>query len=207
METKICNTTNKLLNALTENTVKALKNNVKYFINAGRYYTPTYTKPTNMTELLQIGSIDCNGWVNILTSSTFEEINNDVGKTIFDENAFKTLNGSSHDIISNICNITGLENPNNLKEGMLIGVSVGDYAWCKGRVKKGSQVNKNISHIAQVIKDTDNNLVISESVGIKGVSISSLDKWLQKFSKHSLFVVNPILLVKNLNVIKDIYGN
>jgi DNA repair exonuclease SbcCD ATPase subunit len=183
------------LDVLSETTNKYIQKGVSYELGA---------------KNIELGKIDCSGWVNLLTKTAFENINKQTGQVVFDNSDMKLLQNSSHNIIQSIVDKTGVlldsrktsNFKGQLKEGMMIGLDKGDHGWDSGRVRAGSDVDRNIDHIVQVTVDKlSGKLGISESRSVRqngeqrgGVTWTELDKWLSQNKKATMFATEPFKL-------------
>jgi chromosome segregation ATPase len=183
------------LDVLSETTNKYIQKGVSYQLGA---------------KNIELGKIDCSGWVSLLTKTAFENINQQAGEVVFDKADMKLLQDSSHNIIQNIVDKTGTlidsrktgDFKGQLREGMMIGLDKGDHGWDRGRVRAGSDIDKNIDHIVQVTVDkVTGKMGISESHSIRqggkqvgGVAWTELDKWLAQNKKATMFATDPFKL-------------
>lgn len=193
---------------ITDNTIDLMSDMTNKYIQKGVKYDLG-------AKNIELGTIDCAGFVNLLAKTSFDKINKETGKVVFDKSAFNAVRGASigtsHEMIQQVANKTGylLDSKqgnfkNQLQPGMMIGMDKADHGWDRGRVTKGSQIDVNIDHIVQVITDkVTGKLSIAESasnrkngVQLGGVKTTDLDKWMSKNANVRMFAVDPFKLAK-----------
>ena len=144
---------------------------------------------------LSSGSIDCSGWIENINKTALGALGEQapgvdtkaMGKKIFNGNGaagiVKNLEDNGAEVITKE-NLTA----DKLKEGMIIGENNGG-SWAKDR-------HRGIDHVTQVVKDPETGqLMVSQSQGGKGVTMTPADKYLEQKKKSSknqgLFAVDP----------------
>lgn len=144
---------------------------------------------------LSSGSIDCSGWIENINKTALGALGEQapgvdtkaMGKKIFNGNGaagiVKNLEDNGAEVITKE-NLTA----DKLKEGMIIGENNGGE-WAKDR-------HRGIDHVTQVVKDPETGqLMVSQSQGGKGVTMTPADKYLEQKKKSSknqgLFAVDP----------------
>lgn len=151
---------------------------------------------------LSSGSIDCSGWIENINKTALGALGEQapgvdtkaMGKKIFNGNGaagiVKNLEDNGAEVITKE-NLTA----DKLKEGMIIGENNGG-SWAKDR-------HRGIDHVTQVVKDPDTGqLMVSQSQGGKGVTLTPADKYLEQKKKSSknqgLFAVDPTQAYDNM---------
>lgn len=130
------------------------------------------------------GAIDCSGWVAENTRNMMEAVNEESGKPIYGKEAKAVLqkgaNGGAAGIIQSVSEATGelLGNadlaPENVREGMMIGMDTGDKGWDAGRFG-------GIDHIVQTYRDPQTGrMMVSESSSGQGVHVTDYEEWYKK---------------------------
>lgn len=130
------------------------------------------------------GAIDCSGWVAENTRNMMEAVNEETGKPFYGKEAKAVLqrgaNGGAAGIIQSVSEATGelLGNadlaPENVREGMMIGMDTGDKGWDAGRFG-------GIDHIVQTYRDAaSGRMMVSESSSGQGVHVTDYEEWYKK---------------------------
>ena len=149
------------------------------------------------------GSIDCSGWVGLITSKAFDEVNTaSAPQTVFAKSAYRVLDTHSDGIITGIEAHTGrvLKGPQvilaALREGMLIGCNFGQHSWELGTPPRVY----GIDHIVQVVRDPDDDkLYITQSSDSgHGVNRVVLADWLTQYKglvdSGRMYAVDPFAM-------------
>lgn len=132
------------------------------------------------------GGIDCSGWVTEINRSMMESVNAQAGKDVYSKEAKAVLakgaNGGAAGIIQSVSQATGelLKNedlaPENIREGMMIGMDTGSKGWDAGRFG-------GIDHITQTYRDEKTGrMMVSESTSGKGVTSTDYEEWYKKWN-------------------------
>lgn len=130
------------------------------------------------------GGVDCSGWVAEMNRAMMENVNAQAGKEVYSKEARAVLkkgaNGGAAGIIQSVSEATGelLGNadlaPENVREGMMIGMDTGDKGWDAGRFG-------GIDHIVQTYRDAETGrMMVSESSGGQGVKTTDYEEWYKK---------------------------
>lgn len=141
---------------------------------------------------LDSGAIDCSGWIAAINKNVMQQFNSQSDTPIFDLKDQKLFETNAAGIIDNVAKKTGfmLEGGDvqaaNLRAGMLIGENNGT----------GRGTNRGIDHITQVVQGPDGQMMVSQSQGGKGVTMTPLDQYLAAKNKRgsSLYAVDPMKL-------------
>lgn len=125
------------------------------------------------------GAIDCSGWVAETNRNMIDSLNQEAGNVDMSE-AKKLFPDGAAMIVEKIAKTTGEMmtseelTPETLKEGMIIGEDNGAKSWDAGRFM-------GIDHITQVVRDPETGkLMISQSSGGKGVSLTDAEQYLER---------------------------
>lgn len=130
------------------------------------------------------GGVDCSGWVAEMNRAMMESVNAQAGKEVYSKEAKSVLqkgaNGGAAGIIQSVSEATGelLGNaelaPENVREGMMIGMDTGDKGWDAGRFG-------GIDHIVQTYRDAETGrMMVSESSSGQGVKTTDYEEWYKK---------------------------
>lgn len=124
------------------------------------------------------GGIDCSGWVEEISKGMMQQINAAAGEQVFTAEDFKALDTNAAGIIKNVSEATGELitgeglNPENVRDGMVIGMDTGDHG------KDDAGRYKGIDHIVQLYRDpVTGEMMVSESRGKRGVMVSRYEDW------------------------------
>jgi len=147
--------------------------------------------------------IDCSGWVSVLLTNAMRAENLAAGRTVFNADDIKALQGWSDRIIQEIETRTGfvLEGKEisvlSLPRCATIGLKMGAPEWASNYPRP-----RGITHIVQIVRRPEDDVpFVSESFGGSippGVNLTSLDKWLALSEPHRLagemWAVDPFRL-------------
>lgn len=153
------------------------------------------------------GGVDCSGWVAEMNRSMMESVNDQAGKEVYSKEAKAVLqkgaSGGAAGIIQSVSEATGelLGNadlaPENVREGMMIGMDTGDKGWDAGRFG-------GIDHIVQTYKDAETGrMMVSESSSGQGVKTTDYEDWYKKWNGRAQLYGADATKLANAEAVKN----
>ena len=138
------------------------------------------------------GAIDCSGWTFQVSKMEMEGINKKARMEIFSQKDINALNTGAVEQIAKIAQengiITSTRNGKFDKTKLMDGMSIGQYKHgnkYSGRTASIGGRNERLNHIVKVVKDPKTGkLMISESRGGDGVTLTDVDSWVDMREKR-----------------------